>query len=56
MRRARRRRAGTGARCRWRICADYDTGERPATLQEEFLAGTEVDDAEAFSAQDTTNA
>lgn len=34
---------------RWRICADYDTDERSATLEEEYLAGVDVDDVEAFS-------
>ena len=36
---------------RWRICVDYDTDERSATLEEEFLAAADVDDVEAFSAQ-----
>ncbi|MFS8101648.1 hypothetical protein LFM09_31430 [Lentzea alba] len=39
---------------RWRICVDYDTDERSATLEEEFLAAADVDDVEAFSAQDVT--
>ena len=33
---------------RWRICADYDTDERSATLEEEFLSAVDVDDVEAF--------
>lgn len=33
---------------RWRICVDYDTDERSATLEEEFLAAIDVDDVEAF--------
>lgn len=33
---------------RWRICADYDTNERSATLEEEFLAAIDVDEVEAF--------
>ncbi|KJK53302.1 hypothetical protein UK23_01215 [Lentzea aerocolonigenes] len=36
---------------RWRICSDYDTDERSATLEEEFLAAADVNDVEAFSAQ-----
>ncbi|WP_346136942.1 hypothetical protein [Lentzea roselyniae] len=36
---------------RWRICVDYDTDERTATLEEEFLVAVDVDDVEAFSAQ-----
>lgn len=40
----------------WRICADYDTDERSATLEEDFLAGIDVDDVEAFGAQDVTRA
>ena len=35
---------------RWRICVDYDTDERAATLEEEFLAAVDVDDVEAFRA------
>lgn len=41
---------------RWRICVDYDTDERSTTLEEEFLAAIEVNDVEAFSAQDVTRA
>lgn len=41
---------------RWRICTDYDTDERSATLEEEFLAAIDVDDVEAFGAQDVTRA
>jgi ketosteroid isomerase-like protein len=33
---------------RWRICVDYDTDERAATLEEEFLAARDVDDVDAF--------
>ncbi|SMD14201.1 hypothetical protein [Lentzea albidocapillata] len=33
---------------RWRICVDYDTDERSATLDEEFHAAIDVDDVEAF--------
>ncbi|GHH53178.1 YybH family protein [Lentzea cavernae] len=33
---------------RWRICVDYDTDERAATLEEEFLAAIDVDDVNAF--------
>jgi ketosteroid isomerase-like protein len=33
---------------RWRICVDYDTDERSATLEEEFLSAVDVDDVEAF--------
>ncbi|MFJ5992522.1 YybH family protein [Lentzea sp. NPDC092896] len=33
---------------RWRICVDYDTDERSATLEEEFLAAADVDDVDAF--------
>lgn len=33
---------------RWRICVDYDTDERPATLEQEFLAAIDVDDVDAF--------
>ncbi|HEX8868710.1 MAG TPA: nuclear transport factor 2 family protein [Lentzea sp.] len=33
---------------RWRICSDYDTNERSTTLEEDFLAGADVDDVEAF--------
>ncbi|GGU52141.1 YybH family protein [Lentzea flava] len=33
---------------RWRICMDYDTDERSATLEEEFLAAVDVDDVEVF--------
>lgn len=33
---------------RWRICVDYDTDERSATLEEEFLAAFDVDDVDAF--------
>lgn len=36
---------------RWRISVDYDTDERSAALEEEFLAAADVDDVEAFSAQ-----
>lgn len=42
----------TYARCtdgRWRICVDYDTDERSATLVEEFLAAIDVDDVDAFT-------
>lgn len=35
---------------RWRICVDYDTDERSATLEEEFLAAIDVDDVDAFAA------
>lgn len=35
---------------RWRICVDYDTDERSATLEEEFLVAIEVDDVDAFMA------
>lgn len=41
---------------RWRICIDYDTDERSATLGEEFLAAVDVDDVDAFSAPDTVRA
>jgi len=41
---------------RWRICVDYDTDERSATLEEEFLAAIDVDDVEAFSTHDVTRA
>ncbi|MGW6933858.1 YybH family protein [Lentzea sp. NPDC054927] len=41
---------------RWRICVDYDTDERSATLEEEFLAGIDIDDVEAFGAEDVTSA
>ncbi|MET9628064.1 nuclear transport factor 2 family protein [Lentzea sp. NPDC006480] len=37
---------------RWRICSDYDTDERPATLEEEFHAAVDIDDVEAFSTHD----
>ncbi|MEV6238910.1 DUF4440 domain-containing protein [Lentzea sp. NPDC051838] len=33
---------------RWRICVDYDTDERSATLESEFLAAVDADDVEAF--------
>lgn len=33
---------------RWRICVDYDTDERSAALEDEFLAAVDVDDVEAF--------
>ena len=33
---------------RWRISVDYDTDERSATLEEEFLAAIDLDDVEAF--------
>lgn len=33
-----------------RICVDYDTDERSATLEEEFLAAIDVDDVDAFTA------
>ncbi|RDI17449.1 hypothetical protein [Lentzea flaviverrucosa] len=33
---------------RWRICVDYDTGERSATLDEEFHAAIDVHDVDAF--------
>jgi ketosteroid isomerase-like protein len=33
---------------RWRICVDYDTDERSASLEEEFLAAAGVDDVDAF--------
>ncbi|HEX7302519.1 hypothetical protein [Lentzea sp.] len=33
---------------RWRICVDYDTDERAATLAEDFDAAVEVDDVDAF--------
>jgi ketosteroid isomerase-like protein len=36
---------------RWRICFDYDTDERPATLEKEFLAAVDVDDVDAFCTQ-----
>jgi ketosteroid isomerase-like protein len=36
---------------RWRICSDYDTDEREATLDQEFAAAADVDDVEAFSSQ-----
>lgn len=41
---------------RWSICVDYDTDERSETLEEEFLAAIDVDDVEAFNAQDVTRA
>lgn len=40
---------------RWRIYVDYDTDERSATLEEEFLAAIDVDDVDAFHAQDVTS-
>jgi ketosteroid isomerase-like protein len=40
----------------WRICVDYDTDERSATLEEEYLAAIDVDDVEAFGAHDVTRA
>ena len=49
----------TFSRCadgRWRICVDYDTDERSATLEEEFLAAIDVDDVEAFRALGATPA
>jgi ketosteroid isomerase-like protein len=35
---------------RWRICVDYDTNERSATLEADFLAAVDVDDIDAFAA------
>lgn len=39
----------------WRLCVDYDTNERSATLEEEFLLAVDVDDVEVFSTQDVTS-
>ncbi|MFD4640367.1 YybH family protein [Lentzea sp. NPDC058436] len=33
---------------RWRVFVDHDTDERPAALEEDFVAAIDIDDVDAF--------